>query len=58
MDVGLAVKGMDVMMMICIACVIIMPVIIIRLAKSIKKVQDMKREAAGGGGEKKLDADK
>ncbi len=56
MDIGLAVIGMDVMMMIVIACVIIMPVIIIRLAKSIKKVQDMKKEAAGTGGEKKADA--
>ena len=37
---------MDVGMMIAIACVIIMPVIIIRLAKQIKKVQDMKAESA------------
>lgn len=35
---------MDIGMMIAIACVIIMPVIIIRLAKQIKKVQDMKAE--------------
>jgi len=47
MDVG------QIGIMIAVAGVIIMPVIIIRLAKQLKKVQEIK-EAAGGkaGGEK------
>lgn len=43
---------MDVGMMIAIAGVIIMPVIIIRLAKQLKKVQEMKEAAAAGAGDK------
>lgn len=44
MDVG------QIGMMIAIAGVIIMPVIIIRLAKQLKKVQEMKEASQKGGG--------
>lgn len=48
MDVG------QIGIMIAVAGVIIMPVIIIRLAKQLKKVQEMKEASGGGkaGGEK------
>ncbi|MBX9670362.1 MAG: hypothetical protein K2X93_22370 [Candidatus Obscuribacterales bacterium] len=41
---------LDVGMMIAIAGVIIMPVVIVKLAKQLKKVQELKEK--GGGGEK------
>ncbi len=40
---------LDVGMMIAIAGVIIMPVVIVKLAKQLKKVQELKEK---GGGEK------
>lgn len=51
MDIDIGTIGM----MIAIAGVIILPVIIIRLAKQLKRVQELRevgKGAAGGGGDK------